>query len=147
MFKEAQDFYQLLSIVHQSVDKLVVDLSDEEWVNRPGEGFNTIAGLIEHMARVEEKFFSALTGTVKSMDVMEPLKKDSWDVAAIKTQWAALLEQAESVLSQVKPEQLDNKALTIGVGDLTGRQTIAYAIAHTTHHRGQIPLLKRLIRG
>jgi uncharacterized damage-inducible protein DinB len=145
MIPEVQDQYQLLVSVHRSVDKMVADLSDEQWLKKPAENFNNIASVVEHVVLVERKFLAALAGTSADMDVQAPFRASHWDVASIKRQWQENLQIAEETLSKLTEQDLTAPGLKLGIGELNKRQLLSYMIAHTVHHRGQIPLIKKLL--
>lgn len=144
MIPEVADQFSLWKLVHASVDKMIADLSDEQLTKKP-EGNNAIAAVLEHTALVERKFLSALSGQVEDIDVQAPFKASSWDAAKVKGLWNDVLSYGEQVLSGLTAEQLSQPGLKLGVGELNKRQLLAYMIGHTAHHRGQIPILKRLI--
>ncbi|GGJ07847.1 hypothetical protein GCM10010885_16220 [Alicyclobacillus cellulosilyticus] len=147
MIKEVADLFQLLKNVHATVDKMLEGLSDEDWVKKPRPDFNNIASIIEHTALVERRFFAQVKGETPDIDAGAPFKATSWDVPKIKALWAESLEYARSVLEGLTEADLDQFGAKLGVGEVNKRQLIAYAIAHTTHHRGQIPLVKKLLAG
>ncbi|WP_029421256.1 DinB family protein [Alicyclobacillus macrosporangiidus] len=145
MIPEVADLFSLWKLVHASVDKMIADLTDEQLTKKP-EGNNAIAAVLEHTALVERKFLSALAGQVEDIDVQAPFKASSWDAAKAKGLWNDVLSYGEQVLSGLTAEQLSQPGLKLGVGELNKRQLLAYMIGHTAHHRGQIPILKRLIQ-
>ncbi|WP_067624829.1 DinB family protein [Alicyclobacillus acidiphilus] len=147
MVKEVADLYQLLESVHTSIDKMLDGLSDEDWIKKPRPDFNNIASIIEHTALVERRFFTQLQGETPDIDAGRPFKADSWDVAKVKALWAESLDYARAALEGLTESDLDQFAAKLGVGEVNKRQLIAYAIAHTAHHRGQIPLVKKLLAG
>ncbi|MCL6517348.1 DinB family protein [Alicyclobacillus sp.] len=144
MIPEVADLFSLWKMVHASVDKMIADLTDEQLTKKP-EGNNSIAAVLEHTALVERKFLSALAGEVQNIDTQAPFKASSWDVAKIKADWNDVVSYGESVLSKLTAEQLSEFGLKLGVGEVNKRQLLVYMISHTTHHRGQIPILKRLV--
>ncbi len=145
MVPEVADLYALLQSVHESVDQMVQDLTDEQWLTKPLPNFNNVASVIDHITRVEKKFFSGLAGESLDIDTQAPFKAESWDLNAIRHDWSASLPYAAQVLENVKEEELSQLGLRLRVGELNKRQLIAYAIAHAAHHRGQIPLIKKLL--
>ncbi|MCL6632372.1 MAG: DinB family protein [Alicyclobacillus herbarius] len=144
MIQEVADLYDLLSKVHGTIDAMVADLSDEQWLKKPLPNWNNIASIIEHVTRVERKFFSAVGGQAEDIDVGAPFRANSWDLNAVRQAWADSLPYAEHVLEPLQAEDLTAPGMNLGVGKLNKRQLIAYAISHTAHHRGQIPLVKKL---
>ncbi|SFU54187.1 DinB family protein [Alicyclobacillus macrosporangiidus] len=145
MLPEVADLLSLWKSVRASMDKMIADLTDEQLTRKP-ENNNAIAAVLEHTALVERKFLSALSGQVEDIDVQAPYEASSWDAAKVKALWNDVLAYGEQVLSGLTAEQLTQPGLKLGVGELNKRQLIAYMIAHTAHHRGQIPILKRLIQ-
>lgn len=145
MEKEVADLYDLLGTIHASVDKMVEDLTDDQWLKKPLPNFNHVAAVIDHVTRVERKFFSVLAGESLDIDTAAPFKAESWDLNSIRQEWAASLEHAAKALERVSQEELEQPGLRLRVGELNKRQLIAYAVAHTSHHRGQIPLIKKLL--
>lgn len=145
MIREVADEYQILRAVHASIDKMLEGLSDEQWVTKPLPNFNAIAAVMDHVVRVEKRFMSAIAGEEIDTKSMEPFAVDHWDVSAIRDAWAASLPYAEQVLATVTESDLIKTGLKLGVGEMNRRQLLTYAIAHATHHRGQIPLLRKLL--
>lgn len=144
MIKEVADMYGLLQAVHRTIDQSVSELTDEEWLKKPAENFNNIAAIMEHIILVENKFMSLLQGSSEAIDTQAPFKATSWDVPNLRAAWEQSLAKAENVLAQLSAEDLDQPGAKLGVGELNKRQLISYTIAHTAHHRGQIPLVKKL---
>ncbi|WP_134158358.1 DinB family protein [Alicyclobacillus sacchari] len=145
MIQEVADLYQLFVSVHATVDKMLEGLSDDDWVKKPQPNFNNIASIVEHVALVERRFFAQVKGELSQLDAGEPFRAESWDVAKIKELWVSNLEFAKSALEPLSESDLAEFGAKLGVGEVNKRQLIAYAIAHTAHHRGQIPLVKKLL--
>jgi len=145
MIQEVTDLFELLRAVHVSIDKMVEDMTDEQWLKKPLPDFNNVASVIDHVTRVEHKFLSAIAGAVADIKTAEPFHVDSWDLAVIRKGWADSLPYAAGVLESLKQADLSEAGLKVGVGDLNKRQLISNAIAHAAHHRGQIPLIKKLL--
>lgn len=144
MIQEVQDLYGLLEAVHASVDRMLDGLTPEQWLQKPRPDSNNIASVIDHVVRVERKFLSAVAGKVEPIDAGEPFRVQEWDLDAIRGAWAGSLSYARQALADVREESLSaDDELELGVGKLNKRQLISYAIAHTSHHRGQIPLIKK----
>ncbi len=145
MIKEVEDELNVLQLLHTSIDQLVEGLTDEDWAQKPGESFNNIASIIDHVMLVEQKFLSVIAGLPSEIDTQEPFHANSWDVPRIKAKWEKILDDAKLLLSKVSEDDLTDPGLTLRVGDLNKRQLLTYMIAHTAHHRGQLPLVKRLL--
>ncbi len=145
MIKEVSDQLDLLQAIHASIDKSLEGLSDEDWVRKPGESFNSIASIINHAMLAEQRFLSVVVGHPADIDTQEPFHTQSFDVVKTKDKWAKLVGDARVVLESVNEVTLTEPGLKLGVGDLNKRQLLSYMLAHTAHHRGQIPLLKRLL--
>ncbi|MCF8566130.1 DinB family protein [Alicyclobacillus tolerans] len=145
MIQESADQFALLTAIHASIDKMVEGLSDEQWLKKPGDGYNNVASILDHVCRVEQKFFAALAGENVDIDTQAPFKAASWDLAAIRTAWQDSLSRAQSALAGLTEASMGEPGMKLGIGDLNKRQLISYAIAHTAHHRGQIPIVKKLI--
>lgn len=145
MLKEALDAYNLLARVHQSIDNMLKDVPEQDWLRRPGTGFNTIASIVEHMALVERKFMSAVAGQVADIDSGAPFRAETWDVTKVKETWVQALAFSKNVLEDVQLQALDEPGMKVGIGELNKRQLIMHTIAHTAHHRGQLPLIKRML--
>ncbi|MDP9727114.1 DinB family protein [Alicyclobacillus tolerans] len=147
MLKEVEDQYQVLTMVHQSIDQMLEGLHQDDWQKCPKAGFNSIVSILDHVILVEKKFFSAVSGNPMDMDTQLPFKVDHWDVSAVQQAWSEILPYAQSVLEPLNASDLEKPGLNLRVGQLNRRQLITYAIGHTTHHRGQIPLLLKLLKG
>ncbi|GLV13172.1 hypothetical protein Heshes_08560 [Alicyclobacillus hesperidum] len=145
MIQEVADLYQLLVSVHTSVDKMLEGLSDDDWLKKPQQNLNNIASIVEHTALVERRFFAQVKGQVPELDAGAPFRADSWDVPKIKALWADNLEFAKHALEALSEADLAQFGAKLGIGEVNKRQLIAYAVAHTAHHRGQIPLVKKLL--
>lgn len=145
MIEEVNDLYELLTAVHRSIDNMVEDLSDDKWLKKPLANFNHIASIIDHITRVERRFISAIAGQVEDINTAEPFQVDSWELAVIRKTWAESLFFVASVFEKLEPERLTEPGLKVGMGELNKRQLICNAIAHAAHHRGQIPLIKKLL--
>jgi uncharacterized damage-inducible protein DinB len=145
MIKEIEDQLHILQMLHTTIDKALDGLSDEEWVKKPGESFNNIASIIDHVMLVEQKFMSIIAGLPSEIDSQEPFHASSWDVAKIKSKWAKILDDARVLLDNVSEDSLSDPGLNMSAGELNKREVLSYMIAHTAHHRGQLPLLKRML--
>ncbi|EJY54486.1 DinB family protein [Alicyclobacillus hesperidum URH17-3-68] len=145
MIQEVADLYQLLANVHASVDKMLEGLSDDDWVKKPQQNLNNIASIVEHTALVERRFFAQVKGEVPELDAGAPFRAESWDVPKIKALWADNLEFAKHALEALSEADLAQFGAKLGIGEVNKRQLIAYTVAHTAHHRGQIPLVKKLL--
>lgn len=146
MLKEVADQFEILRFVHSSIESMLEGLSEEQWLTKPTDEFNNVASIVDHVARVERKFLSALTGEMEQIEAMETLKASSWDVAAIRKAFAEVIPYAESVLSKLTAEDMDAYALKLRAMELNKRQLLTFTITHSTHHRGQIPLVLKLIK-
>lgn len=147
MIKEVADQFALLKLIHVTMDKMVEGLSDEEWTAKKGPEFNSVAAVFDHVLLVESKFLSGLTGTPDDTNTQTPFKEGPSDLTDIRSRWAASLEKAEHALQSLTESDLDAPGLKLGVGELNKRQLVSYMIAHTAHHRGQIPIIKKLNGG
>jgi uncharacterized damage-inducible protein DinB len=145
MLKEVRDQLELLKSVHATIDKMVEGLTPEQWTKKPAENMNNIASILHHTALVEKRFLAVLAGEQADIDAGAPFKAQSWDLEQIRHDWESVLPYAEQVLAKLTAEDLDQFAMKLGVGEVNKRQLLAYTIAHTAHHRGQIPLVKKLI--
>ncbi|GMA64269.1 DinB family protein [Alicyclobacillus fastidiosus] len=147
MLREVSDHFKVLTLVHKSIDTMVEGLSQEQWLHRPNGTFNNIASIIDHTSRVEKKFMSAISGQALDIDTQAPFKQNHWDVPAIQQAWAETLPYSRDVLERLTESDLEKPGLSLRVGDLNRRQLIVYTVGHTTHHRGQIPLVMKLFQG
>lgn len=145
MLTEVKDHFEVLTKAHQSIDKMLENLTAEQWSARPQGTFNSIASVVDHVCRVEHKFMSAVSGQSIDIDTQLPFKEATWDVASIQSTWANMLPEWEGVLEQVTADDLERDGLKLGIGTLNRRQLIVYGMGHTLHHRGQIPLLLKLL--
>lgn len=145
MLKEVSDQFEVLSLVHSSIDNMIGDLSDEQWVLQPRDNLNNIASIVHHIILVEKKFMSAISGAPLDIDTGAPFKDPHLDVAAIRKAWANSLSQSRAVLDGLSDADLDKPGLSLRIGDLNKRQLITYTVGHTTHHRGQVPLILKMI--
>lgn len=146
MQQELSDMYQLVEATHTTFDSLVEDLSAEEWVTKPRPDFNCVAAVLHHVDIVEKRFLSILDGQTPESSSYDPFTAESWDTEKIRQSFHANLQYAEQVLTRLDPATLTQQAAELRIGKLNRRQLLAYLIAHTTHHRGQIPLIKKLLR-
>jgi uncharacterized damage-inducible protein DinB len=147
MLKEISDHFEVLTWVHNSIDKMVEGLTQEQWLHRPNGTFNNVASIIDHVTRVEKKFMSAISGQTLDIDTQAPFKESNWDVSAVHQAWANTLLYSHSVFENLTESDFEKPGLSLRIGELNRRQLIVYTIAHTTHHRGQIPLVIKLIQG
>jgi len=146
MRQELADLLQLFNATHASIEKMVEDLSAQEWVTKPRPDFNAIAAVLQHIAMVETRFLTILDGQTPEPATVNPFTSEHWDVPTIRATYQALPAFASEVLHRLDPDTLEQHAVKLGIGELNRRQLLAYTIAHTTHHRGQIPLIKTLLR-
>jgi hypothetical protein len=51
MLKEVSDHFEVLTWVHNSIDKIVEGLTQEQWLLRPNWTFNNIASIIKIFTR------------------------------------------------------------------------------------------------
>ncbi|WAH36436.1 DinB family protein [Alicyclobacillus dauci] len=147
MLKEVSDHFEVLTLVHQTIDNMIEGLSQDQWLYRPNGTFNNIASIIDHTARVEKKFISAISGEPLDIDTQAPFKESQWDVPTIQKAWVDTLPYTRDVLERLTESDLDKPGLSLRVGELNRRQLIVFTISHTTHHRGQIPLVMKLFQG
>jgi uncharacterized damage-inducible protein DinB len=145
MVKEIEDQLHVLQILHTTIDKSLEGLADEDWVKKPGESFNNIASIIDHVMLVEQKFLSVIAGMQSEIDSQEPFHASSWDVSKIRSKWSKILADARVLLTNVSEDDLTDFGLKMNAGELNKRELLSYMVAHTAHHRGQIPLLKRML--
>jgi len=145
MLKEVSDHFEILTMVHRGFDGMVGDLPDDVWVKKPFDGFNNIASIIEHVTLVERRFMAGIAGTSATIDAFATFSASEWNVPRIRREWADSLESVKAVFETVTVEMLDEFGAKIGVGELNKRQLIVFASCHATHHRGQLPLIKRLL--
>ncbi|MBX6352801.1 MAG: DinB family protein [Thermoflavifilum sp.] len=145
MLKEVADQLALLKMIHATIDRMVENLTPEQWVQKPAPNMNNIASIVHHTALVEKRFLAVLAGQNPDVDAGAPFRAQSWDLEQIRKDWESVLPYAQEVLERLTEHDLDAFAAKLGVGEVNKRQLIAYTIAHTAHHRGQIPLVKKLI--
>ncbi|WP_258110903.1 DinB family protein [Alicyclobacillus sp. SP_1] len=145
MVREVQDIFELLTAVHRTMDGMVEDLTDEQWMKKPLPNFNNIVSVFDHVNRVEARFLSILSGAPEAIDTQLPFHTDTWDLKEVRDGWSHALMNAEQVFSSLTVVQLEEEAVTLGIGKLNKRQLLGYMVAHTAHHRGQIPLIKKLL--
>ncbi|MCY0896992.1 MAG: DinB family protein [Alicyclobacillaceae bacterium] len=145
MVREVQDIFELLTAVHRTMDGMVEDLTDEQWMKKPLPNFNNIVSVFDHVNRVEARFLSILSGAPEAIDTQLPFHTDAWDLREVRDGWSHALMNAEQVFSSLTVVQLEEEAVTLGIGKLNKRQLLSYMVAHTAHHRGQIPLIKKLL--
>jgi uncharacterized damage-inducible protein DinB len=146
MLKEVSDYFDLLEYVHNSINKMIEGLSDKQWleVDRHNN-INNIASIIEHITVVEEKFMQLINGDQINELPNQSFKKKEWNIEEIKLNWNKVLYKSKNVLENVSEEQLEEE-IDLGIGTvLNKRQIIIMTISHLTHHRGQIPLVKKII--
>lgn len=144
MIREVEQEFTLLQAVHVSIDKMLDGLTEAEWMKKAGPEFNSLASVIDHVLLVEEKFLSALSGSVKDINTQAPFQTGPAPLQEIQKRWQDSLETARNILSGLQQDDLEAPGLKLGIGELNQRQLISYMIAHTAHHRGQIPIIKKL---
>ncbi|MBX5435633.1 MAG: DinB family protein [Alicyclobacillaceae bacterium] len=146
MLKEVSDQLEMLKSIHGQIDGMLNGLSEEQWIKKPAPGINNVASIIEHLALTEHRFWSVLRGQPEDIDTQSTFQATSWDVGRIRQLWADSLKAAESAFASLTEADLDQTALTTRAGAvLNKRQLIALAIAHAGHHRGQLPLIQKLL--
>lgn len=144
MIKEIEDYYGVLQYVHKSIDDMLHDLTADEWVYTR-EKFNNIASIVDHITAVETGFMKVLAGNPIEKMPVESFKNSEWDIHDIKTNWSEALLFSKEVLTGLTKENLE-ELVDLGLGmDMSKRQLIIFTISHLTHHRGQIPLIKKVI--
>lgn len=147
VLKEVEDSLGLLRAIHRTIDAMVADMADEEWLQKPAPNMNNIASIMEHIILVERRLLSVLAGDPQTIDTQAPFHADHWDVPAIRRQWGESLTFAEAAVTSLTVTDLDAPGLKLGVGELDKRQLFAYVSSHTAHHRGQIPIVKKMLAG
>ncbi len=145
MIKEVTDQLEVLTMVHRSVDKMLEGLTNEQWLFRQNDKWNNIAAVIDHVTRVEKKLIAAVGGKTLDIDAWQPFKENFWDVKKIKEAWSSSSAESKSVLDTLSESALDLPGLTLGGGALNRRQLLTFTISHTTHHRGQISLILKMM--
>lgn len=147
MVKEVADEFALLQMIHKTIDQMVESLSDEDWTKKSGAQYNSVAAVIDHVLLVEGKFLSGLAGSPNDTNTQTPFKEAPDALSNIRRRWEASLGEAEAVLQGLTASDLDAPGLKLGIGELNKRQLLSYMIVHTAHHRGQIPIIKKLNQG
>ena len=145
MLKEVEDLLGVLQGVHRSIDAMVGEMTDDEWLRKPAPNMNNVASIMEHIVLVERRFLSVLADDPQTIDSQATFKADTWDVASIRRQWAESLSLAESSVARLTPSDMDAPALKLGIGEVDKRQLLVYVSGHTAHHRGQIPIVKKML--
>src|ERR1700730_11091748 len=107
MIKEVQDVFVLIQNVHKNYEKTLAEVNDEQMVQKPHESMNTIASILEHVALAERKFMSIIANERLEIDPFATFKKESWDVPAIRSDWADVLEYVKAVLENVSEAELN----------------------------------------
>ncbi|AQQ55539.1 DinB family protein [Planococcus lenghuensis] len=144
MIKEIADYYGVLQYVHKSIDSMLNDLTAVQWVDTRGE-FNNIASIVDHITAVETGFMKILAGESIEKMPAESFRNSEWNIQHLKTNWNEALLFSKEVLTGLTKENLEEK-VDLGLGmDMSKRQLIIFTISHLTHHRGQIPLIKKVL--
>ena len=144
MIQEIDDYYGVLQYVHKSIDDMLHDLTADQWVDTRGE-FNNIASIVDHITAVETGFMKILAGESIEKMPAESFKKSEWNILHLKTNWNEALLFSKEVLAGLTEKNLE-EIVDLGLGmDMSKRQLIIFTISHLTHHRGQIPLIKKMI--
>lgn len=146
MIREVEAQFQLYQNVHKSIDGLIQGLTEEDLAKKPGDGYNNIISLIAHLTLTEKRFLAGLSGGDPNIDIMSPFHVSEWDVPQILRDWQQVAQETEHVLTALTERDMDETGITMRSGDvLTKRQVITYIMIHSAHHRGQIPLIKRML--
>ncbi len=142
MSKIASDLIAAFRANHKTVKDLVADMEDSQWVKKPGSNINNIASIIEHVALVEQKVIAVIAGDKIDVNPGAPFAQTSWNVHKIKMQLDEVLDYAVTTLGSLT----DGSLTEVPSGGKRTRLELAVnVIAHTAHHRGQIPIIKKLI--
>jgi uncharacterized damage-inducible protein DinB len=143
---EVHDQFEVLQTVHKGLSAMIAGLSKEKLVEKPAEHFNNIASLLEHILLTEKRFLAGISEGDTDIDIMAPFNASEWNVEQILFDWQASLKTAEEVLSKLTVEDLSTPGLKLRSGDVINkRQVVTYMVLHAAHHRGQIPLIKKLL--
>lgn len=146
VIKEAADQVALLRAVHSGFDQLVENLPDGDWTVKPGPEFNSVAAIVEHVALVERRFASLLADSPEDVDAGSPFRAAEWDVAAVRQAFADGVQRVEEACSNLSADDMEQPGAKLRLGELNKRQLLSYLIAHTDHHRGQIPIVLKLLK-
>lgn len=117
-------------------------LSEEELNWSPGNGVHSAATLLVHLAGAERHWIcGVIGGETMDRDREAEFRDEPRSKPEVLAAYREATKAADRVLDSLRDEDLDRE---VGSG-ATAREILLRMIAHSSHHRGQILLLKRLV--
>lgn len=158
--REIGVYYAGMQEIREQVREMVADLTPAELSARPIAGFNCIGALLLHVAENDFCWIQSLLGRVVLTD--EVKTQMYWDILD-EENFAARGYTAEFCLAEMGRISADSKKTLEQFGDkdldtlfmfpeedaeteFSMRWVLHHLIDHEAHHKGQIALLKKLIR-
>ncbi len=131
------------------VERAIQELSDEEFLRRPGEQVNSVALVIKHLAgNLSSRWYDFLT-----TDGEKPTRdRDSeFVIAEIDTRanlmadWQLAWRIVDGALAGLTDQDL-SRTVTIRGEPHTVLQALARSVSHVAYHTGQILYITRLLK-
>lgn len=125
-------------------------LADEELVEVPGAGANSVAVLMKHVGgNLRSRWLAFPTGDGEAPDRdrdAEFLPAGREDLAAVRDAWKEGWEALERALAGLGPQAMGGVVAIRGEPHTVPR-AIERSLAHTAHHVGQIVYAAKALRG
>lgn len=147
MNRELAEMLDLLDGVRTLLIRDTQDLTDHALHARIRADANTIGMLVLHVADMERFMIGQMVGGlplgIDRRTAFQAERLTRSELLELLTDAAAMSRQT---LKGLNPSDLDQFGMQLLSGlRLSKRQTIMYAIAHASHHRGQILLLRKWV--
>jgi hypothetical protein len=129
------------------IDAAVVQLNDEEFIQRPAPQINSVAVILRHLGgNLRSRWTDFLTSDGEKPGRNRDAEFEDWpgDRASLLAHFNAGWQTMRSALAMLRQEDM-TKTVTIRGERHTVPQAILRSLTHTSYHVGQIMLVARLV--
>ena len=140
---------QTLAGYRRMIDAALAQLTDEQFVQRPADQFNSVAVLLRHLGgNLQSRWTNFLTEDGEKPDRDRDLEFADWPgtrqtlIEYFDAGWIALTES----LAALTPAELAGSVVIRGEAH-TVPQAIQRSVTHIAYHVGQLMMVARLVRG
>ncbi len=138
------DFWDRLTILHQDLNAVLIDLPIEALDWSPHPSINSLAVLAAHCAGSERYWIGQVAGQEPApRDRAAEFKTHNVDAAALIEQLDAVLQHSRSVLDRLTVTDLERDTGVIREGrSITGMWAILHSLEHVATHLGHMQVTR-----
>lgn len=146
-----QPIAHILLQVGETVDELVVDLTESQWNARPA-GVASAAFHVRHMAGVVDRLFTYARGNVLSQEQLAVMRSegDALAMADVPKTVAALHARVDAAVAELRTIDVATLGDFRGVGRAQLPSTVVGCLVHGAEHAmrhvGQLSVTTRIVR-